>query len=189
MEVQRRSQGFKYVPLSAMAIGGPITDWRNRGAWPEDDLQQVVKVGTCREDFQDSPYSFSPNRWRDGWEADCANYQADEWTDGLLPGGKAFDALASFAFWTIPAGVGFQWWSHAISGGYRVREEGRSSGISMRRRSEAEQALRRNVRRILYSILNLNNWGTKYGDEGFVWMQEGRGTPDINNFGIGLVTA
>jgi hypothetical protein len=150
-----------------MAIGGPITGWRNRGAWPEDGLQQTVEFGTCRESFQDSSHSFTPQRWKAGWKEDRLNYQTDEWTDGLLPGGKAFDALVSFALWGIPVGIGFQWWSHAISGGYRVREE----------------------RRGVYSVLNLNNWGADYGDEGFVWMQEGRGTPDINCFAIGLVTA
>lgn len=167
MHAQRLVQNLRHEELSAMAIGGPITDWKNRGAWPEDDLQQTVKTGTCLASFQDSPYSFKPNRWQDGWEKDCQNYQTDEWTDGLLPRGKAFDALVSFALWGTPACIGFQWWAHAISGGYRVREE----------------------RRGIYSVLNRNNWGWRYGDNGFVWMQEGRGTPDINCFGIGLMTA
>jgi len=171
MEVQRCVQGHPYVELSAMAIGGPITGWRNRGAYPEDDLMQAVKFGTCPASMQDSRYSFSPSKWQKGWEEECAKYQVDEWTDGLLSGGKAFDALVTFSFLNIPCPVGYQWWGHALHAGYRVLYLGQSRGKDR------------------FAVRHRNSWGMDYGDAGFVDLEEGRGTPDIDLFAIGLVTA
>ena len=164
---QRCVQNHPFVRLSSMSIGGPITGWRNKGAYPEDDLDQAVEFGACPYSFQDSEYSMSPSRWGDGWEATRQDYQIDEFLDGLLPGGKAFDAAVTMAMKNIPSAPGFQWWSHLTSGGYRVIDLGRNR----------------------FSIRNRNNWGADYGDDGYYDLQEGKGTPDITLFGAGLVGA
>ena len=165
MQDERCKQGHPYVELSGMSIAGPVTGWRNKGAWPENDLMRAVEVGACPASYQDKSHSFNYKRWKRGWEKAAEEYQVDEWTDGLIPG-KAFDAVATFALRSTPAATGHRWWSHAITSAYRLRKE--SNGR--------------------YSILSRNNWGMDWKDDGFTWMPEGTrkggGTPDITLFGI-----
>ncbi len=162
---KRCVQGHPYLRLSSMSIGGPITGWRNKGEWPENDLMQAVKYGACPFSYQDSEWSFNPRRWKKGWEKAAEDYQVDEWTDGMIPG-KAFDAMVTFALRGIPCMCSAKWWSHAFNGGYAVRRE---SGGG-------------------YSALFRNTWGSDYKDDGFFWMREGtrkgQGTSDITLFGL-----
>ncbi len=170
MVAARAKAGHPYARLSAMSIGGPITGWRNKGAWPEDDLMRAVEYGACPYSYQDSEFSFRPKSWTPGWEKAAEDYQVDEWLDGLIPG-KSFDALVTFALRSIPACVGYKWWSHAISAAYRVKKLDNGK----------------------YAVLNRNNWGMDYGDVGFLWMEEGtrrsQGTPDITVFGLTSIGA
>jgi len=157
-ECCRAIQGHPYVDLSAESIGGPVTNWRNRGADPSDDLAQFATVGACPAAFMDAPHSLSPSRWKPGWETEAAKYIATEiWDMRAGPGykGMAFDFAVTMALLGLAGGVGFSWWTHFVSGPYKVRKSGRN-----------------------YEILPRNNWGPRYGENGFFWLSEGRGTPD-----------
>jgi hypothetical protein len=48
-----------------------------------------------------------------------------------------------------------RWWGHAVCGGFRARINGRTPEIKW-----------------------INSWGLSYGDQGYFWMAEGKGTPD-----------
>ena len=153
-ECQRLIQNHPFVPLSAESVGGPITGWRNRGADPTDDIKQMAQYGACPKSFMDREHSLSPGKWKEGWQADALKYRVHEWRD-MRTTRKMFDAAATMALLGIPGGLGYMWWSHYISGPYRLLKSGNK-----------------------YALRNRNNWGADYGDDGFLDMVEGRGTPD-----------
>jgi hypothetical protein len=171
LERMRVLQGLPYVELSAESIGGPVTNWRNEGAMPEDDVEQLIRIGCCRADMMDKPHSLNPNRWNENWEADCANHKLLEAWDADVPG-KAFDGHATLTLSDCLDAIGFDQLSHEIHGGYQLRYNAKSG---------------------LWEILNQNNWGPNWpepGLNGFIWMPEGTrggwkgGTPSIGIFGV-----
>lgn len=163
--MQRVVEGMGTVVLSAESVGGPVTGWRNEGANPEDDLNQAVSGGFCEASFMDAPWSLRPSRWKAGWEENALNYRVAEFFDLDVPG-KVFDACATATLCGIPYGCGFGFWSHAIVGGLKLQKV---NGV--------------------YSIMHRNSWGADYGDNGFFFMAEGKGTPDLGAFGVRQVQA
>ncbi len=152
--------GYKYEPLSAESIGGPVTGWINEGADPSDDLDQAIKGGACLQSFMDRPHSLNPRLWKPGWEQDALGRRVLEADDLRIPG-KAFDAVVTAAILNRMVGLGYIWWGHFVHGVYKVRynsETGR------------------------WEILLRNSWGPGYGDNGYFWLGEGsrrgEGTPD-----------
>lgn len=160
-ECQRVLQGHGYVQLSAESIGGPITGWRNRGAHPEDDLEQLARFGACPQSMMDRENSISPSRWDSAWQTEREGYKCSEWWDLEIPG-KAFDAAMTATLLGLPFFAGYQWWSHAVAGGFKARDLGRGK----------------------FAIMSRNSWGPNYGENGFFWLEEGKGTPNIGCFAV-----
>lgn len=151
--VARLIANHEHVDLSAESIGGPVTGWRNRGAYPEDDMKQLSQYGACPASMMDRPWSLSPHKWDPDWETERLNYRAYEWED-LRVGGPAFDMAATAVLLGKACSSGFSWWSHFFSGPYRLYREGNR-----------------------YVLRYRNTWGMSYGDQGFMDYVEGRGTP------------
>lgn len=158
--INRLKQGLSLVALASESVGGPIVNFRNEGGWPENALHRYMSHGACLQDYLDRPNSLSPRRWKSGWEENALNHRITEWMD-LDFNGKQFDSIVSAAFWGIPCAVVFNWWGHAVTSSLRVRKvNGR------------------------YQVMFWNSWGKSYGDNGWFWMQEGKGTPDGGTFGV-----
>ena len=154
-ECCRLIMGLPYIELSGESIAGPVTNWRNAGADPADDLEQLSTYGACPQSFMDAPHSRSPKKWKAGWEQYALNFRATEIWD-IRGGSKSFDFVATCALLGLACASGFQWWSHFISGPYRLIDLGRGK----------------------FALRYRNNWGSKWGDDGFVDFQEGKGDPD-----------
>ena len=150
---QRIVQGLPHVPLCPESIGGPITNWMNRGAYIDDDLAQAVKGGCCAMSYQDKLLSTSPRLWKPGWEQDALNHRITEWWD--VPSEKAFDYAMSAALLSLPSQIGLNWWAHSVEYSLKARRNGNR-----------------------YEILFFNSHGESYGDKGYAWLAEGKGTPD-----------
>jgi hypothetical protein len=154
-ECCRLIQNQVYIYLSAESIGGPITRWRNIGADPEDDLQQFIAHGACPASYMNAPHSLSPTKWKAGWETVAMNYRPTEVWD-MRSDTKAFDFAVTCALLGLATASGFSWWSHFVTGPYRVLHLGRNK----------------------FAVRYRNQWGPTFGDDGFVDFAEGKGTPD-----------
>lgn len=151
--VARALANHGYVDLSGESIGGPVTNWQRRGAYPEDDMKQLSKYGACPASMMNAPWSLRPDKWDPEWEQARLNYRAYEWED-LRVGGPSFDMAATAALLGKACCSGFSWWSHFFSGPYRLYRDGNR-----------------------YVLRYRNTWGMSYGDKGFMDHAEGRGTP------------
>jgi len=155
-------QNQPHVMLSAESIGGPVTEWRNKGEWPEEDLQQFVTYGACPASMMDKPWSLSPSKWDQNWTTERLKYRVSEYLDGLLSRGKAFDAAMTMALRNLPGAAGFTWWSHEVAYCLHAKDLGRGK----------------------FAIGGRNSWGADYGEDGFFYLEEGKGTPDIHLFAV-----
>lgn len=155
-EIAEAVAGNPFVKLSGESVAGRVANWNpNRGGDPEEDLQVLVKYGACPADFLDKPFSSNPKNWRDGWEQEALKHTVREY---YIPTVKRWDYACTAALRNHPTSPWFDWWSHCISGSYRLKNE---KGTIWRKER--------------------NNWGPKFGDNGFLWMAEGtrkgQGTP------------
>jgi hypothetical protein len=158
MEVQRLVQAHPYVELSAESITGQMNGFRDAGGMPDDDMAVAVEYGACPASMMDKPWSLSPNRWNPNWKTERLNYRVSEWIDLELGGSKTFDAQCTAAFLGIPFAMGVAWWSHAFASGFRVVLLGKNR----------------------YALRCRNNWGADYGDDGYMDLEEGRGTANLD---------
>jgi hypothetical protein len=154
--------GEPYEERAPESIGGVVTNWRNDGAYPEDDLEVLCKRGACRQIYLDKANSIKHNKWHSGWEEDALSWTAIEVFD--LNPSNIFNELMTCILLNIPTSVWYNWWGHHVQGPLQAKyEDGK------------------------YWLLNRNSWGRDYGDNGYFWMSEGRGkglaTPD-GAFGI-----
>lgn len=154
----RGLQGNPVIMVSAVSVGGPLKNWRNVGGLPEDAVKRFVSTGACRESLTSGRTSLDPNSWDPAWKDDCKNFKVLEFDDGTIPN-YVFDAQMTFTLLGRPHTVEFDWWGHAICGGFRAFDLGKGK----------------------YALKFRNNWGN-WGDKGvnggtgYVTMEEGKGT-------------
>jgi len=158
LEIARAIAGLPYVELSAESVAGRVVGWRNKGGDPEEDLEVIAKYGACAASFMDKPNSITPSRWQKDWEENALLHRAEEFITGV--DGQRWDFAVTCALRNIPTSPWFNWWSHCISGSYRVRYDVKTKKVQ---------------------IKNRNNWGPSWGENGFGWFSEGThrggGTP------------
>lgn len=104
-------QGVPYVRLSEASIAGPVTGWKNRGAWIGEDLEQITKTGVAAWD-QVPEFCTDPRTAKDGWEDDARKRLVIEWVE--LPS-RSEEAVMSCLFARLPVCVGLNWWGHAVT--------------------------------------------------------------------------
>ena len=171
-QVAQALQGEPCPPLAATSVGGPITDWQNVGGDIADDWAQIRDYGVCElsylpdgvilppPDPRENPSAIrlllNPNAYKPGWQANALNHREFAGLDLRLTE-LSFDAVATMCFRCRPVVVGFGWWGHAITGGYRVMKLGKGQ----------------------YALRYRNNWGASYGDNGFLDLHGSKAVPDL----------
>jgi len=157
-EVIEKLLGRPHVELSAESVAGRVTNWQNQGGDPEADLQVLVKYGACEASFMDKPNSINLKLWKPGWDKNALSHRAGEIFAGLS--GDLWGVAGTCAIRNVPTSPWYNWWSHCISGSYRLVYDSKTKKVLLK---------------------NRNNWGMTYGDRGYLLMakgtQRGGGTP------------
>lgn len=154
LRLNRAYQGESDVHLSPGSIGGPVTGYRNEGAWIEDDLRQIVEFGVASIDFVPAN-QISKSGWKPGAVENAALHKCTHWWDLGEKDDRMFLRCATLVLQGIPVCVGYNWWSHAVTLTGLVEISSGKFGFEFR-----------------------NSWGASYGDDGYGILAEGRGTPD-----------
>lgn len=106
----RAAMKLPYEELSASSVAGPITGFRNAGAYIHDDLERSVKYGFATT--KTYPMLTTENRWTEAAAADAAMHKVTEWWDGE---NRNFDQVMTCLLLRIPVCVGLNWWGHAVT--------------------------------------------------------------------------
>lgn len=101
------NQPFKL--LSASSNGGPVTGYRNKGAWIMDNLKQAAEVGFAEASLY--PMLTTKNEWTPQAEASAAENKVTEWWELQR---RNFDEVMTCLLSRVPVVVGLNWWGHAI---------------------------------------------------------------------------
>ena len=145
--LQRAKEGLPYVELSASSIGGPVTGWRNAGAYIHDDLERMVSHGACSTDFVPM-LTTNKGDCKPGWEADAAKNKVSEFTD-VRP--RNFLEHGSLLLDNHPVGVGLNYWGHAVTDMVLMDLYPAKKATDWTR----------------YGVEFLNSWDETWGDGGF----------------------
>ena len=145
--LKRAQQGLPFVSLSASSVGGPVTGWRNAGAYIHDDLDQIVEFGVSSTDFV--PMLTTNQRdAKPGWKENALLHRVSEFTD-VKP--RNFLEHGSLLLENHPVGVGLNYWRHAVTDLVLLDLYPKKKAIDWTR----------------YGIDFLNSWDKSWGDGGF----------------------
>jgi hypothetical protein len=109
--IARGMQGLPYEELSASSIGGPVTGWKNAGAYILDDLEQGMRAGLCSTKFGPMLTTRRAD-FKPGWEEDARNHKIEEAWEGDPNDWVSFVSCLLTGF-VVPGG--WNWWGHAVT--------------------------------------------------------------------------
>lgn len=113
--VLRGAQGLDDVLLSASSIGGPVTGFKNQGAYIFNDLKQIVNGGICPVEH-DGKTIYPMTTTKNHWDAEAQQLAklnvCEEWWEG---DNKHDQAVLSCLLTDKPVCVGYNWWGHAVT--------------------------------------------------------------------------
>lgn len=145
--IQRAKECLPFVSLSASSVGGPVTGWKNAGAYIHDDLDRIVKFGVSSTEFVPM-LTTNKSDAKSGWEANALLHSVTEFTD-VKP--QNFLEHGSLLLQNHPVGVGLNYWGHAVTD-LVLRD------LYPEKRSTDEAR---------YGVEFLNSWSESYGNKGF----------------------
>lgn len=156
--IGREAAGLPYVALEPASVAGPVTGYKNAGAWIMDDLRQITRAGIASTDYVPE-FCTSRRKWKTGAEEDALRRRVLEWEAHR---GRHHQKQGSWLLHGYAVCVGLHWWSHAVTY-LRVVDADRSRPATDWRR---------------YRMGALNSWGPGYGDGGYFELEGDRSTAD-----------
>jgi hypothetical protein len=153
----RETQGQPLVLLSPASVGGPITNFKNEGAFIVDDLRQITTGGCASQEFV-PPNQIGLSGFKAGWKEDALKYRVEEWWDLGSRNSTMFDRCMTLALSRIPICVAYNWWGHAVTIIDPYQDANGNFGFRER-----------------------NSWGDEWPTAnagGWFILMEGKGTPD-----------
>lgn len=127
----RARMNLPFVRLSPSSIGGPVTNYRNAGAWIIDDLKQAVEGG-----FSETKY-YAELTTKNVWTNEARSSAARNKVIQTPEGGSEWWEHAQRNPWeaatvllsNFPMPVGLNWWAHSVNGLKLVRIRPKVYGI------------------------------------------------------------
>jgi len=161
----RARQGEATVILSPGSISGPITGYRDEGAYIEDDLRQLADYGAASVEFVPAN-QISRRGWKPGAEQNALLHRVTKWIDMGGRDSRMFDRCATQLLLLNAVCVAYDWWGHAVTLTALVEVSPGVFGFEFR-----------------------NSWGASYGDDGYAVLVEGRGTPNAAYSPVQLIAS
>lgn len=155
--ILRAVQRQEFALLSPASIAGPVTGFRNEGAYIADDLRQITTGGVATQVFV-PPTQIAQSGFKPGWKEDALQYRVVEWWDLGHKNGAMFDRVMTILLSGLPVCVAYNWWGHAVTLVDPVELSPGKFGVRFR-----------------------NSWGDAWpnaGANGYALLPEGKGTPD-----------
>lgn len=136
--------------LSPASGGAPIKNFRNNGGWGREALQWISDRGLCP--VENWPANAIDSRYyTDANRAIALNYRVTEW---WVCEDRNMQQVFSLVLRGIPVAVGYNWWSHEITGVDGVWLDGQAA------------------------LVIRNSWGMGWKDMGYAVLQGNRMIPD-----------
>lgn len=113
--VLREVQGLPFVLMSASSIGGPVTGYRNQGAYIHDDCKQLVSGGISPVAIGGKdiyPMTTTKNYMTDEAKALASLNRCEEFWEG---DNRQDRQVISCLCRDKPVPVGYNWWGHAVT--------------------------------------------------------------------------
>jgi hypothetical protein len=112
VEINRVVQNQQMVILSPASVGGPLTGFKNVGGWGGPGLNGIALRGLCPVEKWPAN-AIDSKYWTDDNKALALHYRQTEWfeTDD-----RDIDAVISLLLRRIPVALGYNWWSHEVTG-------------------------------------------------------------------------
>lgn len=153
----RAAQNQPFVLLSPASIGGPVTGFRNEGAYISDALRQIISGGCASQEYVPAN-QIGQSGFKPGWKENALQHKVEEWWDLGRKDSGMFDRVMTMLLSRIPVCVAYNWWGHAVTLIDAVLLKNGAFGVRFR-----------------------NSWGADWpnpGASGYSLLQEGKGTPD-----------
>lgn len=107
----RAIQMLPFVRLSPSSIGGPVTGYKNAGAWIIRDLEQATEGGISETQYYAE--LTTKNVWTPEARASAERNKVAEWWEHKQRG---WEEAATVLLSVFPMPVGLNWWAHSING-------------------------------------------------------------------------
>jgi hypothetical protein len=150
VEVNRVVQNQAMVLLSPASAGAPIKGFKNNGGWGKEGLMWIIEKGLVPVSLWPAN-AISRTYYTEANKQVALDYKVTEWFE-LQP--RNLDQLVSCCLRNIPVALGYNWWSHEVSGIDVVWVDGQ---VALRIR---------------------NSWGMSWGSEGYGILQGSKMLPD-----------
>lgn len=144
--------GLPMVELAPESVAVPITGGRNRGGTLTEALDYLRAFGAAERRFIPRN-ELRQSRFADGWKANRALHRIDEYHP--IVGPKIWDQMITGVLDGFALMKGLRWWEHAVADTDVVLDDDDTVLVKFR-----------------------NSYGAEYGENGFAYLDESRGTPE-----------
>lgn len=109
-------QNQKYISLSPASVCGPVTNWRYRGGWAKEAIEQIASSGIAPSEMMPDT-AMERSRYTPAVQAEAMKRRCQEWwklTPGHVDPERCRDEVISCLIRMYPVAAELPWWGHLV---------------------------------------------------------------------------